>query len=427
MCHDQRVELYDYWVILRTRIRLFAVVVILAVGITTVVCARATPSYSTRATVYFNAPEGRSARDLNQGLAYAQALIRAYAEAATEPIVLDPVIRRLGLGTTSAELAKHVEALAPLGTVLIQVRATDRSADVSAAIATEVAAQLAASVEQLTPVTANRRPPVEVSIIATAGVPTAPSYPQTVLSIGLALVLGILAAFALCVWLDGRYPRVRSRRDVAKLTALPVLGFVPVRRRLRAPWRADRRRERLAQLGTNFRSLQEEHGLRSVLFVAAADGNAVRRATAELGTSLRAHGSRVLLIDADLRAGSSSGADGAGLSTVLRGQDAWRDAVVADDGALALLPAGPPLHDPGAALESSVMRRLLWDLGQEYGALLIRSAPVLRSSDGLALSGVVDGVVLVSDRKGIRRALLDRAISALSAVRAPLRGLVLGD
>jgi capsular polysaccharide biosynthesis protein len=422
------VELYDYWVILRTRIRVFAVVVLLAVAVTAVVCARATPRYSTTATVYFAAPTGRSTRELNQGLRYAESLIRAYAEAATEPIVLDPVIRRLGLRTTSAQLATSVEARAPLGTVLIQVRATDRSPKLSAAIANEVAAQLASSVARLTPTTAQRRPPVEVSIIATAGVPTTPSYPQTVLSVGLALVLGSLAGFVLCVWLDGRFPRVRTRRDAAKLTTLPVLGFAPVtRRRLRLPVRGERRRNQLAQLVTNFQSLQDEHGLRSVLFVAAADGEAARRATTALGASLRRHGAGVLLVDADLLAGEASADGGRGLSTVLQGRHRWRDVVVAREGATPVLPAGPPLHDPEAALESGAMKDLLRELEEEYGTLLIRSAPVLQSSDGQALSGVVDGVVLVSDRRGIRRSVLEAAISSLRSSRAPLRGLVLGE
>jgi Mrp family chromosome partitioning ATPase len=71
------------------------------------------------------------------------------------------------------------------------------------------------------------------------------------------------------------------------------------------------------------------------------------------------------------------------------------------------------------------MAALLRAAEAAYDVILIRSAPLLATTEALALSPAVDGVVLVGDRKAMRRDLFRRALSAVERAGGTLRAVVL--
>ena len=68
---------------------------------------------------------GDSVTDLAQGSNFAEKQMSSYAEVATSPRVLAPVIGQLGLRTTPKELSESVEVTVPVKTVILEISATD--------------------------------------------------------------------------------------------------------------------------------------------------------------------------------------------------------------------------------------------------------------------------------------------------------------
>jgi capsular polysaccharide biosynthesis protein len=426
------VGLYEYLLILRARWQVFVTIVVLLVGAMAVFTFSATAQYTAKTTIYFAAPlRSNNEGDLSKSVLYAQTFVRSYAEAATRPVVLNDVRQQLALPLTNDELAGRLDAQSPLGTTIIQLKATDPSPTRAAAIANAVANRLAAAASELAPTTdQGGAATIQVSTITAAAVPTIPSSPNKKLNLAVTLGWALLIAVVLCLWIDGVDPRVRSRKDVAMITALPMLGYLPRRRGSRQggsrTLHDSSSRARWGQLRTNFSSLADGYDLRSVLFVAPTAVEPPARLVDHLGMSLQQAGSRVLVIDADLRPSKAAAQRiGLGLSTVLRGECTLAEAVIDRPHMPSVLACGPALPDPGAALGSTQMAELLRAVEEDYDVVLIQTAPLTAATQGLALSENVDGVFVVGDADSMPRDLLERTLSALHRAGGRVRGVVL--
>jgi capsular polysaccharide biosynthesis protein len=421
------VGLYEYLTILRLRWRVFALVIVVIVGTVTVGTLLTAPRYTTKTTLYFGALPRQSGKDHSVTLLYPQTIVRSYADTATGQLVLQPVIDKLHLNTSVSALAERVDAESPLGTVIIEIKATDSSAQRAADIANAVATQVASASNQLAPnggTTGDTT--IRVSSVAPASVPTAPSSPRRKLNIALAVIWAILIGFALCVWLDRLDPRVRSRRDVTTLTTAPLLGYLPRRPRRRTRQHDNANRAQWGQLRTNFAFLRDGFELKSALFVTACAEEPAARLVDHLGVSLVQSGARVLLVDADLRPPEDSGHPSLlGLSSVLRGDCSLSDAVIHRPELPSLLRSGPVVVDPGAAFGSVAMAATLRQAEAAYDIVLIRAGPLTAATEGLDLSAAVDAVFLVGDGEAMRRNLLEGTLMALDRAGGRVRGIVL--
>ena len=138
---ERAVELGDYLGILRRRWLGVLIIALTALALASAVTL-AMPKKYTATTRLFIAVAGESATDLAQGSNFAAKQMSSYAEVATSPRVLAPVIQQLGLRTTSDELAESVEVTAPADTVILEIAATDRNPARAAQIANAVGQEL---------------------------------------------------------------------------------------------------------------------------------------------------------------------------------------------------------------------------------------------------------------------------------------------
>jgi len=110
-------------------------------------------------------------------------------------------------------------------------------------------------------------------------------------------------------------------------------------------------------------------------------------------------GSRVLLVDADLRKGRCHQMLGiennAGLSEVLTAQRRPDEVIHNTGTGLFFLSAGNNCPNPAALLASTAMRDLLVSLCEDYDHVLVDAPPLMPVSDATALAVLVDGVLLV--------------------------------
>jgi non-specific protein-tyrosine kinase len=89
-----------------------------------------------------------------------------------------------------------------------------------------------------------------------------------------------------------------------------------------------------------------------------------------------------------------------------------------------LLASGPPPPNPPDLLGSARMDEILDRLTAKADVVLIDSPPVVAFADAAILSAKVDGVLLVVRAGTVKRGLLRKAKAQLEAVQAPVLGAV---
>ena len=108
-----------------------------------VLSALASPTYTATSQVFVYQSVGNTAADLSNGSTFTRNQIASFAELASAPVVLDPVIKSLGLDTTAAALSATMTVTNPQDTTILTINASNGSAELSAKIANAAAAQFA--------------------------------------------------------------------------------------------------------------------------------------------------------------------------------------------------------------------------------------------------------------------------------------------
>jgi succinoglycan biosynthesis transport protein ExoP len=425
--------------VVRRRWASIAVVTLLALLMALAYTLTAPVTYRATASSFFSLTIGNSAADLVQGSTYTQNQVESFAQLATTPSVLQPVVDDLNLPESASELAGKVQAVVPVGTVIVDVTVTDSSAGRSARLANAVVASLAKVVEDVAPKDDAGAATVVATTVAPARVPISPASPDVPLSFGVALVLGLIAGLGVAWAREAVDTRLRDADGLALLTDRPVIGTISTwatrdRRVIVAAAPHSQPAEGFRQLRTNLQFLRvaDEQGDGAHVLAVTSSTPAEGKSTvaSNLAATLAETGARVLLVDADLRRPTVADVlgleGGAGLTTVLAGQAAVEDVVQEwGEHRLAVLASGPVPPNPAELLGSPAMRRLIASLRTTYDYVVIDTAPLLPVADTAVLSRLVDGTVLVAQAGRVRRGEVVQALANLAQVDARVLGVVL--
>lgn len=428
-------DLRDYIKVLRNRWLLIAGTTVLAllgaIGATLV----ATPRYESSTQLFVSTQGGSDSTDLAQGNSFSQQRVKSYAEIASTPAVLGPVIDELGLATTPAQLARSVTADAPLDTVLINIAVRDDSAAQAQRIAAAVGNQFALTIVSLEQPLTGERAAVRATVVKASTVPGAPVTPRVPLNLALGLLVGLALGVGLAILRTVLDTSVRSEEDVRQVTGAAVLGgiaFDPDAERRPLIVQADphgARAEAFRQLRTNLQFVELTAGSRSIVFTSSVPGEGKSTTTANLALTLAAAGSSVALVEADLRRPKVAdylGLEGAvGLTDVLIGRARLDDVLQPwGEGVMQVLACGTIPPNPSELLGSEPMRRVLEDLGRRFDHVLVDAPPLLPVTDAAILSRLVGGVVVIVGSKRVHRDALRRALASLASVDARVLGTV---
>jgi succinoglycan biosynthesis transport protein ExoP len=295
-----------------------------------------------------------------------------------------------------------------------------------------------------------------VSIVDPATVPLIPSSPQKVRDLIATMLLGLMAGLGLTFLLEHHDDTFRSGEDLESYLMVPQLGMIPDFSRLtgvvygtnpmRAPELVEsssgRRNGALlpygyqSPLGEAYRMLRTALLLsragappKTTLITSAEPSEGKTTVSVNLAVALASSGKRVLLIDADLRRPNCHDLLGAenhfGLTEVLSGMGEFDDLIRPTGFSnLFLLSSGEIPPNPSELLGSDKMREVLSLLGERYDHLLVDSPPVIAVTDAVVLSTLVDGVVLVTNKRTPRQQV-KAALSRLRYSRTKLFGVVL--
>ena len=274
-----------------------------------------------------------------------------------------------------------------------------------------------------------------VQVMDRAEVPGAPFSPNTRREWFTAMMAGMLVAFGLAFGIEYLDDTVKTPEDVSKRLGLPLLGLVPAIRGTRVPLLSETVPH---DFGEAFRSLRT-----SLVFTAGAGESRVIAVTSSqplegktttacnLATALALGGSRVLLIDADMRRPGlhqvMNVQNEAGLSQLLVGQSRVREAVQrTSEPNLFVITAGRTPPNPSELLASERMKSFLANLSHgPFDWVVLDTPPVLAVTDAVVLAGHVSAVVFVVGSEMTRRVHAERALATLRAGKPRSIGVVL--
>jgi capsular exopolysaccharide synthesis family protein len=274
-----------------------------------------------------------------------------------------------------------------------------------------------------------------VQVMDRAEVPGAPFLPNTRRDLFTAVMAGVLLALGLAFGLEYMDDTVKTPEDVTARLQLPMLGLVPSVRGERVPLLAEPVPH---DFGEAFRSLRT-----SLVFTSSSRGSRVIAVTSSqplegktttacnLAMALALGGSRVLLIDGDMRRPGLHKVVGVqnevGLSHVLVGQARLRDAVQqSSEENLFVISAGRMPPNPSELLASDRMQQFVKNLETgPFDWVIIDTPPVLAVTDAVLVARLVSGVVFVIGSEMTRRAHAERAVEVLLSGRPKTMGAVL--
>lgn len=276
---------------------------------------------------------------------------------------------------------------------------------------------------------------VEIQTIQTAAIPVSSLYPQKqrnyLLGLGLGLAVGVLLAW----FLNGLDATIRSPHDVQMIAGLRVLGVVP-RRNSAQEQPATRLVDlsdgfadgiRMVRASLMFGPLPNDGQPKVVVVTSATPEEGKSTLAVSLAALLTETGSRVLLVDADLRRPTCHVALGMGEDSGLAGflSAPKTEEVVPRRSPvprLDIVTAGPPQTQSAALLGSAPMKDFIARIRKGYDWVVIDSPPALVLPDASIVANMADGIVLVCRADVARR----RDLASVSAHIRGLGGVILG-
>jgi capsular exopolysaccharide synthesis family protein len=429
-------ELTDLLAALRKRWYVLVALALVGAGLGYYQFSQAVPQYRSTSRVFVSLTRGDTVAELVQGSTYTQNRVASFAELATQPVVLDPVIQQLGLNVTAKTLSRNVQADAPTNVVIIDISASDPQPQRAALIANAVAAQLSTTVAKVTPTTSTGGSAVQMTVIAPAEPALSPFSPSRKIAIGGPALIGLVLGFLIALLASRLDTRVRTAADFPGPIERAVLGQIPFDRRLPGqPGRAigaDPRgalAESYRRLRTNLQFVDASEHVRSFVVTSSIPSEGKSTTALNLAFALAEKHQRVLLVDADLRRPSIARwcglEEAAGLSTVLVGE-ATLDEVAVPWGTegLSVIPAGSLPPNPSQLVDSDAMVHFLEAARMAYDIVVIDTPPVLAVADASILARRTDGAVVVAGSRKVRRAQLLETLESLDTIGAKVIGLV---
>jgi len=393
-------------------------------------------TYEANSRLFLGSPASADSAGAYNGDLFSQQRAATYAQLVSNRDLAVKVIDDLGLSVSPDELATHVTGAQVPKTVLMEISATDSSAQGAANLADAYANNLVAYIKRLeTPLDSNQ-PASVVTVVQQAETPTAPVSPSYVLNALLGMVLGAVVAL-LAMWAASKLDKtVKSESQLSDATGVPVLGTLPRdSSRLRTPMDASADAgspyaEAIRRLRTNILYAHGDSPSATVAFASPTSAMSTTATMTNLAIALDGIGRRPVLVDASLRdqrlpqylAGNSE----KGLAQVLTGEMSIEDAVCQlPNTDVRVLFGGSCKGASSDLLASDEMAKTLNALRQSFDHILFDTPGVLGATDAAVVGLASDAVVLVAIAGKTRIDELTRAKDTLQNVGVSVVGAVL--
>jgi polysaccharide biosynthesis transport protein len=309
--------------------------------------------------------------------------------------------------------------------------------------------------------------PNNIHVTDYAIAPRVPIGPKRFQGILLAFAFSLGFGVCLATMLEYLDDTVRSTDDVGRLLRLPTLAVIPSMGSWSSPRRLltgaggsvqlkngngngngkvnsallldnDKRSplaEAYRQLRTSVLLSAAGHAPKTVLVTSCIAAEGKTTTTINLAASLAQTGANVLIIDADMRRPRLHSVFGIpnerGLCTILAHEMSEAELLSLvqkeETSGLYLLTSGPVPPNPAELIGSEQMRNLIDSLENTFDHIVIDSPPIASFTDGVLLSSLSDGVILVIHANKCSRKVVQRAQQTLQEIGAKVLGVVLNN
>jgi capsular exopolysaccharide synthesis family protein len=288
-----------------------------------------------------------------------------------------------------------------------------------------------------------------VRVAQAATRPSSASSPKIMRNTVLGAVLGLLIGLGLAFMLERLDRRIKEPEDLERIFGLPLLGMIPdspayprhvAGKQGEVPAALPPGElEVFRMLRARLRYFNVDRDLRTVLVTSAASGDGKTTVVQNLAEAAASMGTRVLVIESDLRRPSLAERfaliRAPGLAEVLISAVSVEDAVqntsavptsngVRARSSVSILPAGAPPPNPAELIESHAMERVLEWAAANYDLVLLDTPPLSVVPDAIPLLRRSDGVLIVSRLRKNTRDGAARMRDELTSLGAPLLGVV---
>lgn len=303
--------------------------------------------------------------------------------------------------------------------------------------------------------------PNNISIVDRALTPDNPVGPNRARTIIAAFFLSIGLGLGLALFFEYLDDTVHSTQEVERVLHLPALAVIPAiggaTRRPVIPAltalqkqngngaekgelliKADGRSplaEAYRHLRTSVLLSTAGRAPKSLLVTSSLPGEGKTTTAVNTAISLAQTGASVVIIDADMRRPRLQTIFHtemeAGLSSILSSETSESDMLAMvetdEESGLDVLSSGPIPPNPAELLGSDQMRRLMAALQARYTHVVVDSPPISSFTDGVLISTMVDGVLLVVHGGKSSRHIVRRSKQLLNDVGAKVLGVVLNN
>lgn len=428
-------ELGDYLAILKKRWVTVALVTSLAFLGSLAATLSATPMYVASTQLYVSVQGGTTTSDMLQGASFTRQQVTSYARLVSSPLVLGPVIDDLALPIGAGGLAQRIVAESPQNSSLVNISVSDESPALAAAIANAVATEFREVIVDIERPTDGSDSAVKLTVVRDASAPSTPATPRTTLNLTLGLAVGLMMGIGLAFLREVLDTRIHDEATLARVTSLPIVGSIVfddgasgrpliIQDDPQAP-----RSEAFRRLRTNVQFLNLTDRPNSIVVTSSLPGEGKSTTTINLAIAMADAGTRVALVDADLRRPSVAkylGIEGAaGLTTLLIGKATLEEVLQPwGNGMLNVLPSGQMPPNPSELLGSTAMKAIIDRLLLTHDIVLIDAPPLLPVTDAAVLSRSAGGILVVAAAGRVQRKQLAATLSALRSVGAHVLGII---
>jgi succinoglycan biosynthesis transport protein ExoP len=272
--------------------------------------------------------------------------------------------------------------------------------------------------------------------------PMLPDKPKKMLNFLLSLVFGLMGGVGLAFLIEYFDYTIKDTREIEKRTNLPSLGMVPLHAHLGSTEKRGLAysgltrsvSEAFRSIGTFILLSSSSKPPKTILVTSPGEKEGKTTVCINVALALSESIGNGILIDADMRKPKLHRAfdldNKTGLSGYLSGNmdlDVMNGKLIRPTSAkgLSIITAGPVPPNPAKLLHSSRMKELLDILYTRYNFVIIDATPVLGIPDGVLLSRIVDGTILVVRAGETPKSALSTTRQIFSDINTNLLGVVL--
>jgi len=266
-----------------------------------------------------------------------------------------------------------------------------------------------------------------VRVLEPAEVPRAPFSPNIPRSVALGLILGLMLGIGVVLGLDFMDQTIRSPEQAERALGLEVLSLVPERQQGREHAGV----EALQSLRTALILASRGDRGQVLIITSAVPGEGKTSIATELAKTFARAGSRVLLIDADLRKPKVHRHfdvdNRKGLTTLMVGEGSTEQLTraIPDINGLDILTTGPLPPNPPELFAKPAFDRFLQEARSRYDWIIVDTPPIASVTDPVICASHADMALIVVRYGSTRHPIIRDALRHISRSNVHLAGILL--